>query len=132
MAKKLYVFQQERKFNGETTYGYIRYVCEKEEAAAIVAASDGKISVLEENTELSSAADASTTVTGGLPIDGISMVHSQAKTAYFGGRKPWLFKIATTAVDLQNMFKNHKPFSGAYENEKPDNCYPKLSHMGAL
>jgi len=130
---KTYLVKQERKFNGETTTASFSYTCEESEISALVPLLDGKITVLVEDTTLSSAEDASTTVTGGIPIDSISMVHSEAKTKFIGAYdKPILFKITTSVVDIQNLLKTHKPFAGAYATEVPDNVYPKIGSMGNL
>jgi len=133
MAKKTYLVKQERKFNGDVTVATFSYECEETEIQAIVTLLEGKITVLVEDTTLSSAADASNVVTGGLPIDSIALVHSEAKTKYVGAyNKPILFKSTTSVVDLQNAFLLHKPFTGAYETEKPDAVYPKVGNIGQL
>jgi hypothetical protein len=134
MAKKLRQFIQERKFNNDVTKASVYYECEDVEAQWIVDNSEGIVKVMVEDTAMSSPAEASNLVTGGLPVGNISMVHSESKTKYFGpyGDKPWLFKATVSVVDLQAQFKLHKPFTGAYEAEKPDNAFPKVSHMGAL
>jgi hypothetical protein len=133
MAKKTWLVKQERKFNGDVTVASFQYECEEAEIQAIVAVMEGKITVLEENVTLSSADDASNVVTGGLPIDRISMVHSEAKTKTLGAyNRPILFKSTTSVVELQNLFSQHKPFSGAYETEKPDAVYPTVGNIGNL
>lgn len=133
MAKKKYLFRQERKFNGDVTMATATYECEESEAQAIVAVLEGKISVLVEDVALSSAPDASNTVTTGLPIENIVLSHSNAKSKYFGAyNKPMLFKQSTSVVELQQLFKLHKPFTDAYETEFPDKVIPRVSHMGAL
>ncbi|BFU77181.1 hypothetical protein ALC152_03960 [Arcobacter sp. 15-2] len=133
MAKKTYLIKQERKFNGDVTVASASYECDEAEISGLVALLEGVVTVMEENLSLSSAEGASNVVTGGLPIDSVSLVHSEAKTKYFGAyNKPLLFKATTSVTELQNLFKTHKPFSGAYETEAPDNVFPKVSHMGAL
>lgn len=128
----MYKVQQVRKFNGEVTKTSFDYECEQAEMQAIVDKLEGVITVFESNVTLSSPAEATNVVTGGLPIESISMVHSEAKTQYLSGYRPVLFKSTTTVVELQNLFKTHKPFSGSFETENPDNVYPRVSHMGAL
>jgi len=131
--KKKYLIRQKRKFNGDVTNASCTYECTEAEIQALVPLLEGVITVMEENTALSSAEGASDVVTGGLPISSISMVHSEAKSKFFGAYdKPILFKATVSVVELQNIFKTHQPFSGAYETEKPDNVFPKVSHMGAL
>jgi hypothetical protein len=134
MAKKLRLFIQERKFNGDVTKASVYYSCEDAEAQAIVDMSEGVIKVMVEDTAMSSAEGASNAVTGGLPINNIAMVHSESKSKYFGpyGDTPWLFKTTTSVVELQNQFKLHTPYSGTYATEKPDNAFASMSHMGAL
>ena len=133
MAKKVYLVKQKRKFNGDVSVASFTYECEEAEIQAIVAQLEGVITVLVEDVALSSAEGATDVVTGGLPITSISMVHSEAKTKFVGAYdKPLLFKTTTSVVELQNLFKTHKPFSGAYATETPDNVYPKIGSMGAL
>lgn len=133
MAKKKYTIKQERKFNGEVTFASGTYECEETDVQAIVAKLEGVITVLEENVTLSSPEGASNIVTGGLVIDGISMVHSEAKTQYFGAyKKPFIFKSSVSVTELQNMFKLHKPFTGAFASDLPDRVVPKIGNIGSL
>lgn len=130
---KTYLIRQERKFNGETTVASITYTCDEAQLQAIIAAMEGKITVLEENVTLSSPAEASPVITGGLVIDNISMIHSEAKTKYFGAyNKPIVFKSSTSVTELQNMFNLHTPFGEKFAGEKPDNSYPKMGNIGNL
>ena len=132
MAKKKFVIKQERKFNNDSTVATATYECEESEVTAIVQKLEGIVTVLEENVGLGNGAE-NNTVTTGLPIDGISMVHSEAKTKFFGAYgKPLLFKATTSVLELQELFKLHKPFTGAYETEKPDAVYPKVGNIGKL
>lgn len=127
MAKKAYLTKQEIKYNGDVQTSSFTYVCEETEIQAIVDKMQGVVTVFEENVTLSSAEGASNVVTTGLPISSVSMVHSEAKTVFFSGFKPIIFKDTVKVTELQDMFKLHKPFKGAYEAEKPDNAFPKLA-----
>jgi len=132
MAKKKYLLRQERKFNGDVTVASTTYECEEAEIQGIVDKLEGIVTVLEENVSLGNGAT-NNEVTGGLPIDSISMVHSEAKTKNFGAYgKPLLFKSTTSVVELQNLFKLHKPFTGAYDTEQPDAVYPRVGNIGNL
>lgn len=133
MARKKYLIRQERKFNGDVTRASLTYECEEAEVSAIVAKLEGVITVMEENVALSSAEGATNLITGGLVIDSVAMVHSEAKTKYFGAYdKPFVFKATTSITELQAMFELHKPFTGASIAEKPDVAYPKLGNIGQL
>ena len=127
MAKKSFLVKQRIKYNGDISQNTFTYECEETEIQAIVGKLAGVVTVFEENVTLSSAEGASDVVTTGLPIDYISMSHSEAKSVYFSGFKPIVFKDTVKVTDLQEMFKLHKPFKGAYESQKPDNALPKLA-----
>lgn len=133
MADKLYLVKQERKFNGDVTTASFTVKCDTTQIEAIVSKLAGVITVYEQNTGLSSAEDASNLVVGGLPIDSISMVHSEAKTVYVGAyNKPILFKENVSVTELQTLFKAHTPFGSAFATEHPDNVYPRIGSMGNL
>jgi len=124
---KAYLVKQEIKYNGDVSNNTFTYNCEEVEIQGIIAKLAGVITVFESNVTLSSAPEASNVVTTGLPIDYISMSHSEAKSVYFSGFKPIVFKDTVKVTDLQDLFKLHKPFKGAYEAEHPDNALPKLA-----
>lgn len=133
MAKKLYKVSQRRKFNGEVSYASVTYECDPSEIEAVIGKLAGVITVYEENTTLSSAEGATDVITGGLVIDQISMVHSEAKSKSFGAfNKPLVFDSAVSVMDLQAMFLLHKPFTGAYSEEKPDRVYPRIGNIASL
>lgn len=133
MAKKAYLVRQTRKFNGKVTSISFTYECDATEIASLVAKLEGVVKVFEENITLSSADGASDVVTGGLPIDSISFVHSEAKTEYIGAYgKPILFKASASVTELRDMFKMHKPFNGAFVASTPDEVYLKLGTFGDL
>ena len=133
MAKKAYLVRQSRKFNGKTTSVTFTYECEETEISSVVAKLDGVIKVFEENLTLSSAAGTPDVVTGGLPIDSVSFVHSEAKTEYIGAYgKPILFKASASVTELRDMFKLHKPFNGTFATETPDEVYLKLGTFADL
>lgn len=131
--KKLYKFIQERKFNGDLSRATFEVNCTAEQAQAIKDKLAGRITVMVADDTLSDAPEVSDVVAGGLPIESISMVHSEAKSQWISAYgKAILFKDTVSVVELQNMFKLHEPFTGAYATEKPDNVFPKVSHMGNL
>lgn len=133
MAKKTYKVTQKVKFNGNVSSISFNYECDETEIAALVAKLAGVVTVFEENISLSSPAGASDLVTGGLPVQSISFVHSEAKTVYVGAyQKPILFKDSVSVTELRAMLKLHKPFDGAYSTEFPDEVYPKLGTFGDL
>ena len=133
MAKKVFKISQQRKFNSDVTYASANYECDDTEIAQIVEKLDGIITVFEENTALSSPEGASDLITGGLVIDSVAMVHSEAKTKSFGAyNKPLVFKSTVSVTELQAMFKLHKPFTGAYEAQHPDKVYPRIGNIGNL
>jgi hypothetical protein len=133
MAKKTYVIKQQRKFNGDVTVATITYECDEAEIAGFLSLLDGKLTVLVEDVTLSSPEAQSDVVTGGLPIESIAMVHSEAKTKYVGAyNRAMLFKATTSVVELQNLLKTHKPFGGTFAAELPDAVYPKVSDFSKL
>lgn len=127
MAKKKYLLKQEIKYNGDVSSNTFTYECEETEVTQIVEKLAGVVSVFEENVTLSSPDATSNVVTIGLPIDYITMSHSEAKSKFFSGYRPIVFKDTVKVTELQAMFKLHKPFTGAYEAEYPDNAIPKLA-----
>jgi hypothetical protein len=133
MAKRKFRLEQEVKFNGVVSKIVGSYECEEAEIQAIIEKLGGVVTVMEENTTLSSPAETSNLVTGGLPIESIWMSHSDAKSKVFGSYgKPFLFKETVGVVELQQLFKLHKPFSGAYEAEVPDSVKPVIGNMADL
>ncbi len=133
MAKKTYKVTQKVKFNGNVSSISFNYECDETEIAGLVSKLAGVVTVFEENISLSSPAGASDLVTGGLPVQSISFVHSEAKTVYVGAyQKPILFKDSVSVTELRSMLKLHKPFDGAYSTELPDEVYPKLGTFGDL
>ncbi len=128
--RKQWKLTQTYKYMGEVRNVTLNYSCTEAELSAIIAALEGKITVYEENVTLSSPAETNEAITGGLPIASVSMVHSEAKTQFFGGYgKSLIFKSTTNMVEIQNMFKLHSPFDGAYIAEKPDKVFPKMGQF---
>lgn len=128
--KKKWKVSQRYKYMSEVRTVTLNYECTEAELQAIIAVLEGVITVYEENVTLSSPAETSETITGGLPVVSVSMIHSEAKTQYFGGfGKSLIFKPTTSMVEIQNMFKLHTPFDGAYAAEKPDKVFPKMGQF---
>ena len=133
MAKKKYVIKQQRKFNGDVSTATVVYECDETEIAAILALMEGKLTVLEENITLSSPDTQSDIVTNALCIDNVVLVHSEAKSKYFGAYgKPILFKASTSVTALQALFETHKPYTGSFATEFPDFAKPNVGNIGNL
>ncbi|MFY9090286.1 hypothetical protein [Arcobacter aquimarinus] len=133
MAKKSYRVSQRVKFNGNISTINFTYECDETEIAGLVEKLAGNVKVYEENVALSSPDGATDVITGGLPVDSIAFVHSEAKTVYVGGyNKPIVFKESVSVQELRSMLKLHKPFSGSFETQLPDEVYPKVGTFGDL
>lgn len=121
-----FLIRQKRKFGGVSSTATINFEGTDTECQNFVNDLGGEVSILEESKTITHTSTTDVVDAGDLVIDGISMIHSEAKTAYIGAYgKPIVF-TGVTVPQLQQKCEEMKPYKGSYEAEKPDSVNIKV------